>query len=134
MSVDTLTFELPMPDSRNDKRRHAHWATVHKRTQAYYALCKRVVGLQGLTLPRGWPALLATATCHVHGSNDEGNAIARLKPLEDWIVLQGVVPSDARRHWHWTAIPGEVLLRSKKETPYVRLTITRSDEHRQEAA
>ena len=120
-----LVLTLPLPDSRNAGKRHAHWATVYKRTQAYYAACARCT--VGIVWPQ-WEALTASAIVYPRGSNDEGNLMARLKPLEDWIVRQGVVPSDKPKHWHWEGIPVQIVQR--QYPAYLVLTLNRASEHK----
>lgn len=125
--MQSITFALPFPPSRNAGRRHAHWQTVHRQTAAYYALCARVCHDQALTLPTGWAALTARATCHVWALNDEDNLLARLKPTIDWVVRQRVVPDDSVRYWHWDAIPTQIV---QRRTPaWIALTLTESPEH-----
>lgn len=127
--MTTLVLTLPLPDSRNAGRRHAHWSVVYRRTQAYYAACERCT--VGVEWPQ-WEAVVASAVVYPRGSNDEGNLLARLKPLEDWIVRKGLVPSDKPKHWHWSAIPQQIVQRT--HPAWLELTLTQSTEHGRKAA
>lgn len=123
--TDLLRLTLPLPFSRN-KTFGGRWQADASKKQAYYAKCARWASLTGVRFPAiPWPALLANAVCYPAGINDEGNLIARLKPMEDWIVRQGLVPDDKPKHWHWAGIPQQVVQREQE--PFVVLTLQRAE-------
>lgn len=124
--IDSLQLTLPLPFSRNKKSGGSWRASAAQKTR-YYEQCARWASLGGVRFPSiPWPALLASAVCYPHGMNDEGNLLARLKPLEDWIVKQGLVPDDKPKHWHWAGIPPQVPQRSQEA--FIVVTLQRAEE------
>lgn len=103
-----------MPANDNERRRW-HWTRRHTEDTSWKAAvvyaCKEL-GIPAMQRVR----LSAVVFRRALWVADESNDRARLKPLEDGLVLAGVVPNDTRGHVEWGSVteargkPGVVLV------------------------
>jgi hypothetical protein len=121
-----VRFVLPLPPNRANDR--SHWRKVAREKKAYREDLDilQLVGLRHpFMVPRPPDAPLrrveVRATLYVHQLMDEGNALNRLKWLEDWLVTRGYIMDDDRESLRWAAIPDQIV---DRKNPRVELTIS----------
>jgi len=110
-----LTVPLP-PNAANARR---HWRVALKEKKAYWerlALMKRPPPDCYL------PPLVAhiSVTMYVHNIMDPDNAMARLKPLLDWLVAWDYIADDSPKALKWAGLPEQVI---DRKNPRVVLEI-----------
>ncbi len=115
----TVTLTLPVPDGAIAGNNRGHWATTHRartdaKNNAYYLAIND--GHKDLHLAP------VSITIDWHGWNkpDYDNAIARLKPAIDGLVLAGVIPDDSPEHVRQIAVRTIAI---DRKSPRVTLTI-----------
>ena len=118
-----LTLTVPMPENVTNRRSgRSHWRVQHREKKAYLA---RLDVLQATgRLPPPPPAPFARArirsTMHLGAHMDDDNAMARHKPLLDWLKTRGYVADDRKRNLEWDAFPEQIVRR----TGDYRITLT----------
>lgn len=136
--MDSIRMTLPLPPSltNSGKGRSRHWRALEKEKDAYWQRLDLVLYMTG-RLPRGQsmpPAMFqvpspphdpieraeASGVLYLWNPMDDGNALARLKWLEDWLVRRGYLRNDSRKHLRWAALPEQVIDRAN---PRVELTV-----------
>lgn len=96
-----MKFTFPMPVNLANSR--LHWRVKHNLKKAYWEKCDGLQLVGFLPPPPDDPFERATATVrlYVHNLMDEGNAMARLKWIEDWLVTRGYLVDDRSRNLHY---------------------------------
>lgn len=105
---EPLVFVVPMPANQaNRASGRSHWRVRDAERKAYHATLDTLRTLRCLPPPPAVPM----AQAHVRsamvlgGAMDDDNAVARHKPLLDWLVRRGYVASDRRTCLRWAAFP-----------------------------
>ena len=122
-------FVIPLPPNRANARGHTRW--MNRAKKDYWKALDNIQAFgtsltygDGFSIPKP-PAephekVETSAVLYVWNAMDHGNAMNRLKWIEDWIVRAGYVVDDSPEHWEWTAIPRQQIDRSH---PRVELTM-----------
>lgn len=126
-----MRLTLPLPPNRANAREH--WRTTDKRRRLYYERAQQV-----LMRELDWVADMATgkmrirvkfalrermrleATLYVRNRMDRGNAVARLKWVEDVLVNFGLLVDDNEK-WLDLQMPTQVI---DRKNPRIELTLT----------
>lgn len=129
-----MRFDFPMPANRANAR--GHWRKHHKAMNAYYDKLDLLVIFKGLPKPPpdAYGEVRATATLYVHNIMDQGNALNRLKWIEDWLVKRRYVVDDNPKHWTYTGLPNQVIDRKNQRIEIELEPIALADDVPPEAA
>jgi hypothetical protein len=105
---------VPMPPNLTNRRSGgSHWRTIHREKKAYQATLD-LLQLAG-KIPRAPdlpPARITLrSTMYLGAHMDVDNAMARHKPLCDWLATRGFVVND--RDIHWLAFPTQIVKRGQ---------------------
>ncbi|MHB1097817.1 MAG: hypothetical protein ACYC3F_16785 [Gemmatimonadaceae bacterium] len=142
----TLTFVVPMPPNvTNRTRGSTHWRRAHREKAGYWETLDTMCGPKSWTVrgakgdvtymvpsPPKQPWTFATirSVMHLGGAMDDDNALARHKPLLDWLVKRGFLENDRKKNLAWAGFPEQVV---KRDGNYrIEITLERGDA--QEAA
>lgn len=128
-----ITLTVPMPDPvTNASGGSRHWRTVHSRKRAYWGALDVIQATGGrvretqyvLPEPPDSPLDRATvrATLYLGNAMDDDNAIARCKPVLDWLVRRGYLKDDRRSCLRWESLPEQVVKRGQQYR--IELTLT----------
>lgn len=123
--TDPITMTLPLPPrlTNSDKGRSRHWRALHREKLSYWSELdmRRYTRL----IPRAPETPLRYAyirvTMHLHNWMDDGNAMARMKWVEDWLVKSGYLVNDSRKHLRYEGLPEQ---RINRREPRIELTLT----------
>lgn len=119
--VNPLTLTVPLPPNIANGR--MHWQVKLKAKKAYWdtlsllANCGKIPA-EAVSRPRR--ARLA-ATLYLHSPMDDDNAMARLKWLVDWLVSNGYLAGDSRKHIEWEGLPKQFI---DRKNPRCVVTLT----------
>lgn len=93
-----MKLVLPLPPNAANSRRH--WRVVLKEKKAYWNACTLLAMQRGFPKPPPEPMqqVIVRPTLYVWSTMDYDNAVARLKPLLDWIVGHGYIADDSPKH------------------------------------
>ena len=115
-----IRLTLPLPPNRANAREH--WQVTHRKKKEYYLLVAVRLGEQSEALRRetghGLPRFEAKrmrldATLYVWAKMDKGNLVARLKWLEDALVMYGLLVDD-NEEWLDLQMPKQVVDRKNR--------------------
>ncbi len=112
-----FVLTVPLPPNRANAR--GHWSVHHRMQRRYWKYLDEIQALahNGFSVPRPPREPLdhahATAVLYVWAEMDEGNALNRIKWLEDWLVTRGYLVDDKRRNLHWAGIPKQIIDRKR---------------------
>lgn len=111
---------LPMPVNVANAR--LHWSARHRAKVGYWDACDMRVMLK--LVPKAPkkpldPAQIAV-TLYVHNIMDHDNAMARTKPVLDWLVSRGYIADDAPKNLKWAGLPEQTVDRAN---PRIELTL-----------
>lgn len=120
MTEIRLTLPLPPRLTNSGKGRSRHWRALHKERKDYWESLDMLVTVGAI--PRRGPTMQkaeATAVLYLWNPMDDGNAFARLKWVEDWLVRNGYIADDSRAHLRYTGIPEQHIDRSYQRVELV---------------
>lgn len=100
---------LPLPANVANLR--AHWTRKLKLKNSYEELLSDLALDKRFPGPPGRPPrkVLVSVSMYLWKVMDQGNAMARLKFLEDWLVTKGYAMDDSPEHWEYTGLPTQVM-------------------------
>jgi hypothetical protein len=100
---------LPLPPNRANAR--GHWRKSHGQQKEYVQKLDHLQLFGRVPPPPKAPLMKAriSATLYVWSPMDQGNALNRLKWVEDWLVSRGYILDDAPDVLEWTGIPRQVV-------------------------
>jgi hypothetical protein len=106
-----LTLPLPPALTNSNRGRSRHWRALHKERDAYWERLDWLVTLRQIPSAPATPLERAEAegVLYLWNPMDDGNAMARLKWLEDWLVRRGYLQNDSRKHLRWRGLPDQVI-------------------------
>jgi len=106
-----LTFPLPV----NLANSRLHHFVKHSKRKAYWRLLDGLLTLGRLPEPphRPWVRVEATVTYYVWNRMDQGNAMNRLKWIEDWLTSRGYLVDDREENLAYTGLPRQLINRKK---------------------
>lgn len=123
-----MKFVIPLPPQRANAR--GHWRVQHRAKLAYWSTLDGIQLLRqhdGYSIPDPPPEPLqkasASATVYLWNLMDSFNCGARFKWIEDWLVTRGYLLDDRMKNLHWSALPEQIIDRSKPRRDRVELTI-----------
>jgi hypothetical protein len=107
----TLRIVVPMPSNlTNPKARSSrHYFAANRRRKQFVKMLDELA-TAGLIPPPpagGFGRVSVTSVMYVGGTMDDDNAIARHKPLLDWLQRNGYLVND--RYAKWSALPTQVV-------------------------
>lgn len=126
----TITLIVPLPPNRANAR--WHWRKENRLRANYWAHLDRLRLLGEVPPPPQvpWQKVRARATLYVHNRMDQGNAMARLKWLEDWLTGRkdvGGTPrgeqyivDDGPDHLIYEGLPEQVI---DRKNPRIEITL-----------
>lgn len=117
-----MKLTLPLPPNIANAR--MHWRVKLKAKKAYWQACSNAVLLGGVKMsapPTPPERARITATMYVHQYMDADNAMARLKFTTDWLVGNGYIADDSRKHLEYAGLPEQVIDRKR---PRVEIEVT----------
>lgn len=119
MKAITLTVPLP-PNLANSRM---HWRVKHNRKVAYWQTLSEMAncGLIPAEIVSRPPRARIDATLFLYAPMDDDNAMARLKWLVDWLVTNGYLAGDSRKHIEWEGLPKQVI---DRKNPRVEIVLT----------
>lgn len=121
-ATETLVFRFPMPE--NIANRRGHWSANYRAGKALAATCDMLQF--GAVLPppppTPWAKATVTARLTLYNPMDDDNAVARCKPLLDWLVTRGYLVDDRRKCLRWGAMPEQRI--SRKNEPEIEIVLT----------
>ena len=117
--MSEVSFTFPLPPNRANAR--GNWRRHHFGQKAFWTALDERQGAGLLPGPpaRPWGKVYATVTLYVWGRMDTGNALNRVKWIEDWLVSRGYVVDDSEAHFEYRALPRQVIDRKNQ-----RVTMT----------
>ena len=131
-----LRFVVPMPEPiTNASGRSRHWRVAHSAKRKFWALLDAMTGIpegtafigaQSFLVPRPPVVPLSRAairsTMYLGGAMDDDNAMARHKPLLDWLKTRGYLVDDRKKNIVWESLPTQVVKRDGRYR--IELTVT----------
>jgi hypothetical protein len=122
-SAEVLVFRFPMPE--NIANTPMHHMVRHRLKTAYWALCDTLQAGGILPPPPVAPWARVAVTSHMTLGNpmDDDNAMARHKPLLDWLKTRGYIVDDRRKCLTWDGLPEQRV--SRKNAPGIELILRR---------
>lgn len=110
----TLVLEFPMPPNvTNASGQSRHWRTIYAKKVAYWKQLD-VLMMAGKIAPpmlQPWPSARIASVMYLGGAMDDDNAMARHKPVLDWLKTRGYVTDDRKKNIRWDALPEQVIKR-----------------------
>ena len=123
MSRAPIVIVAPMPDNIANAR--VHWRERDKLKKQYAARLDDMQGAGLIPEPPKTPFAKASirSTMQLGNAMDEDNAMARHKPLLDWLKTRGYIVDDRRSCLTWEAFPHQIIKRNGRYT----ITLTLSE-------
>lgn len=120
---DGVTLTVPMPESvTNASGASRHWHSVHTKKKVYWTALD-ILQLRGeIPPPPRVPLRRAriASVMYLGGAMDDDNALARHKPVLDWLKTRGYIADDRKKNLVWDALPEQIV---KRDGNY-RITVT----------
>lgn len=122
--MSELRLSVPMPPVATNRRSGNGWRKVHREKKSY---AKQLDELQaaGLIPPPPvvpWPRTVIRSVMHLGSAMDDDNAMARHKPLIDWLKTRGYIADDRRKNLAWHSLPDQIVKR-KDVAYHIELTL-----------
>jgi hypothetical protein len=118
-----LVFTVPMPPHvTNRSRGSSHWRRGYNEKIAYWTTldvlsCSRfsISPSYGYVVPSPpltpFACVSAMSVMYLGGAMDDDNALARHKPLLDWLKKRRYLADDRKKNIVWTGLPEQVIRR-----------------------
>lgn len=129
---EPLRFVVPMPPHvTNRARGSTHWRRAYTEKREYwntldYIACSNGAAFPTMKIPRppGQPfeCVAVRSLMHLGGAMDDDNALARHKPLLDWLKTRGYLVDDRKKNVVWEALPDQKVRRDNNYR--IELTVT----------
>lgn len=96
---------LPLPPNRANAR--GRWETRYFGQLRYHTMLddRQRVGLVPPPPTQAYAKVAVTVAMYVWGRMDQGNAVNRMKWIEDWLVSRGYVIDDTEECFRYTGFP-----------------------------
>jgi hypothetical protein len=110
----SVVFDVPMPPHvTNRARGSSHWRRGYAEKVAYWELLDTLQNCGRILPPprERWARVSARSTMHLGGAMDDDNALARHKPLLDWLKTRGYLVDDRKKNVRWESMPDQVVKR-----------------------
>lgn len=123
----SLVLDVPMPPTLTNsaKGRSRHWRVAWLEKTNYWKRLDSML-MAGLIPPpmlQPWSKVRIASVMHLGGAMDDDNAMARHKPLLDWIKTRGYVTDDRKKNIKWDALPEQIV----KRNGHYRIVLTLSE-------
>lgn len=127
--MSVLVFTAPMPElvTNSNRGRSRHWRAAHREKLAYWDKLDLLAAAKQIPRPPASPIAKCTvrSVMYLGGAMDDDNAIARHKPLLDWLKKRSYIVDDRRKCLRWEALPDQIV---KRDGNYrIVLTLTEVD-------
>lgn len=124
MSELRIVFPMP-PNVTNRASGQSHWSVQHREKKNY---AKRLDELQGAGLipappVRAFARSQISSVMHLGAAMDDDNALARHKPVIDWLKTRGYIVDDRKTNLGWHGFPKQIVRRAKAGESY-SITLT----------
>jgi hypothetical protein len=105
-------LDLPMPDNVANSR--THWRSRSKLKKKYRAQLDELQNAGLIPPPPKTPLPRVTVRSLMRLGNamDDDNAIARHKPILDWLKTRGYIADDRRKCLRWESFPEQIVRRT----------------------
>jgi hypothetical protein len=113
----TLLFVVPMPANvTNRTRGSSHWRRGWLEKKALIDRLDLLAAAKLLPPCPDEPLERATvrSVMYLGGAMDEDNAMARHKPILDWLKKRGYIRDDRKRNLTWVGFPEQVVKRGQE--------------------
>jgi hypothetical protein len=122
--MSKLECSFPMPPRVTNRKSNSRW-TGHSEKKSY---AKQLDELQHIGLipppPReAWTKSSIASVMHLGAAMDDDNAMARHKPLLDWLKTRGYIVDDRKKNLVWEGLPTQVIRRARPGEHY-RIVLT----------
>lgn len=116
-----MKIVAPLPPNIANGR--MHWRVKLNRKHAYHETLDMLAAARQIPAPPPEPPRQATisAKLYLYSHMDDDNAMGRVKWFLDWLVTNGYLAGDSRKHLRWAGIPHQVIDRA---APRVEVTLT----------
>lgn len=126
-SPELLLVVAPMPPTvtNSGKGRSRGWWSTNRERKTYQMQLDELQAAGLIPRPPVAPLqrVSIASVMYLGGAMDDDNAMARHKPLLDWLKTRGYLADDRKKNIVWTAFPSQVVKR--KDANYrIELTIT----------
>jgi hypothetical protein len=100
---------LPLPLNLANSR--MHWRRKHLHKKDYWELLNTLLMAREIPKPPRRAPIKAriSATLYMWSPMDDGNAMNRMKWVEDWLAAWGYITDDSKKHLEWTGFPEQVI-------------------------
>jgi hypothetical protein len=117
-----FVIDFPMPDNLANSR--THWRTRSRLKKKYRAQLDELQNAGLIAPPPRHPLAHVTIRSVMQLGNpmDDDNAIARHKPILDWLKTRGYIVDDRRKCLRWEFFPEQIVRRDGNYR--IELTIT----------
>ena len=114
MTDAPMQLRLPLPPNRANAR--GHWRKHHFAKKRYWETLDRLQLIGKLPPPPPEPfyKVMATVTFRLWAKMDQGNALNRMKWIEDWLTKRGYIIDDKEKHFEYTGLPKQVIARGNQ--------------------
>lgn len=122
-----LAFPMPGNVTNSGAGRSRHWRATHREKLAYWRQLDTLQLVGQLPPPPVEPfaCVALSSVMYLGHAMDDDNAMARHKPVLDWLRRRGYVANDTKKNLRWTGLPEQ---RVKRGQAYrIELTITPLD-------
>lgn len=119
-----MRFVVPMPVNFTNprSRKSRHWRQAHRDKMALWTVLDVIQSCGRLQLasivgriprpPREpFARVSMRSTMYLGGAMDDDNALARHKPLLDWLKTRGYLADDRKKNIVWQGLPEQVVKR-----------------------
>jgi hypothetical protein len=98
-----MRLVVPLPPNAANSRRN--WRVALRDKKRYWESLDLLKAARAFPAPQKPRRATIAATLYLWGPMDDDNALARVKPLLDWLVANEYLPGDSRKHLTWAGIP-----------------------------
>lgn len=115
-----MKLVVPMPLNLANSR--MHWRVKQREKIAYWGALAVMLAQKQLPKPPAKPPekVRISATMYVGNFMDDGNAMNRMKWIEDWLKAWGYIKDDKKKHLEWTGFPEQQI---DRQNPRIELTL-----------
>lgn len=109
-----MNLSFPLPPNRANAR--GQWRKHHFARIRYWETLDRwqLIGRIPPPPPEAFYKVMATVTLRLFNRMDQGNALNRMKWIEDWLRTRGYIVDDTEKHFEYTGLPKQVIARGNQ--------------------
>lgn len=108
-----MILTVPMPPVMTNRRSSNHWRAIYTKKQEYWERLDVLQDSGVLPPPPSNAYALASlsSVMFLGGAMDDDNAMARHKPLLDWLKTRGYIQDDRKKNLVWEGLPQQIVKR-----------------------